>query len=321
MIPDEAWRFVQRWLWLLVIAIAAGAALGVVLLPRVLGSNESYSSTAVLSVGRFASPAGVVTAAVGADQSRLLQDYTQALADATRTPRFMARVRERAAARGLPLSAAAINAKVQVEAQPSLFTITVQASDADPTVAEALAGAMVEAIMDEAQGQEENLRQALAQRAEQAQSQIVQRLQANQQRTLARLQQLNAPASQSLLAGLSSGNLSPEATRRLISDLARVSGDSELMVLSAEAEALQRTLTELASAKEAVEVALSAGGGPFFVLQPVETVQEQPLHALRGRDAMVLGAGAGLVMGWLSASLAEHLLGRLRRRRDGDNGE
>jgi sarcosine oxidase gamma subunit len=317
MIPEEAWRFLQRWLWLLLAAIAAGGVLGVLFLPRLLGDGDNYSASAVLSVGRFASPAGVVTATLAADQGELLKDYTQSLAETSRTPRFLARVREKALARGLPLSAAAINAKVQVEPQPSLFLIAVQASDSQPQVAETLVTLVVEAISEEAQAQERNLRQALAQRAEQGQEQIMQRLRANHQRTLARLQELNAPALQAALVGVAGGAVGPETARRLVGELARLGGDPELVLLAAEAEALQRALTDLASAREAVEVALSASGGPFFLLQPVETVQEQPLHAVRTRDALVLGAGAGLAVGWLSASLAEQLLGRLRRRREG----
>jgi len=226
----------------------------------------------------------------------------------------MAHVREKALARGLQTTVPAINAKVKVEPEPALFLISVQASDSDPRVAEGLVAAMVEAISEEAAAQEQNLRQALAQRAEQGQQQIVERLQTNHQRTLIRLQQLNAAALQSALASLGGASASPEVARRLVSDLARLSGDPELVVLNAEAEALQRALTDLASAREAVEVALSSAGGPFFLLQPVETVREQPLHAVRTRDALVLGAGAGLVVGWLSASLADHVLGRLRRR-------
>ena len=314
MIPDEAWRFLQRWLLLLVAAIAAGGALGIVFLPRLLGASESYTANAVLSVGRFASPAGVVTATVDPDQSELLQEYTRAVAETARTPRFMAHVREKALARGLQTTVPAINAKVKVEPEPALFLISVQASDSDPRVAEGLVAAMVEAISEEAAAQEQNLRQALAQRAEQGQQQIVERLQTNHPRTLIRLQQLNAAALQSALASLGGASASPEVARRLVSDLARLSGDPELVVLNAEAEALQRALTDLASAREAVEVALSSAGGPFFLLQPVETVREQPLHAVRTRDALVLGAGAGLVVGWLSASLADHVLGRLRRR-------
>ncbi len=314
MIPDEAWRFLQRWLWLLVLAIASGGVLGVMFLPKLLGDGGNYTASTVLSVGRFASPAGVVTATADPDQNEMLRDYTQALADATRTPRFIAQVRERALARGLDLTAAAINAKVKVEAQPSLFIITVEATDRRPEVAEGLASAMAEAISAEAQLREQQLRQSLAQRAEQGQEQLMARLQANRDRTLARLQALNASALQSALAVVASSPIGPDTGRRLVAELARLSGDPELVMLDAEASALHRALTDLASAREAVEVALSSSNGPFFVLQPVQTVQEQPLHAVRTRDALVLGAGAGLVAGWLSASLADHLLGRMRRR-------
>jgi|GEM_PF-1075834 hypothetical protein len=316
MLPEEFWRFLQRWLWLLAAAAIAGAALGTLFLPRVLSGGGGYTSTAVLSVARFASPSGVTAATNNADERAVLQDYTQVLADGVKTAPFLSKVGQKMAARGTPMSVASINDKLQVEATPSLFRIALRGRDSDRQRAEALVATTLETLQEQVRNEEQNLRQALATSADQRQAQILERLRDNQQRQLQRLQQLDATTLQAAAAATAgAGATTAGANRQFLIQVARLSGDPELMLLSAETEALAQALSQLASARETVEATLNTSPDPFVTLRPLETVQEQPLNTLRARDALVLGAGVGLVVGWLSASVAEQLLNRRRNHR------
>ena len=62
---------------------------------------------------------------------------------------------------------------------------------------------------------------------------------------------------------------------------------------------------------------------PVFVLNPVETVATEAESSLRKRDMLVLGTGAGLIMGWVAANVAESARnGRgTRREEDDDEGD
>jgi hypothetical protein len=108
--------------------------------------------------------------------------------------------------------------------------------------------------------------------------------------------------------------------RDILEGLAVIAGDQDLADLNSHIESVERQLAGLAMAEESFSVDLLRFGQPVFVLNPAETVATEPESSLRKRDMLVLGTGAGLVMGWVAANVAENARnGRGGRREEDDN--
>jgi hypothetical protein len=108
---------------------------------------------------------------------------------------------------------------------------------------------------------------------------------------------------------------------RILEDLAAIAGDQDLVDLNSHIDSVERQLAGLATAEESFSVDLLKFGQPVFVLNPAETVATQPESSLRKRDMLVLGTGAGLIMGWVAANVAENVRNGRGPRREQEEEE
>jgi hypothetical protein len=312
MIPEQYWEIARRWFWIIIGLGVAGGLAGVLLLPMGLGSTSEYDASMTLAVSRFVSFGGTVTAgAGGGGEADLLADYSSSIADKSKTVQFQSRLRDAVKDQGL--FAAALPKKVTVTAD--------RARDA-----EILAQEAANILTEEVVAEETSIKEGLGANTDEQRAELLSRLTELNTERIAKLQSLDAAAVRTALDDLlrqgGAGNDLTEAFRGIMEDLAVVTGDADLAAINARSDALQAELTTLARAEESFSVDLLKFGQPVFVLAPVETVATEPESALRKRDMLVLGTGAGLVVGWFAANMAEHVRnGRGGRREEGEQGD
>jgi hypothetical protein len=327
MIPEQYWQILRRWFWIIGLLGLLGGAAGLFLLPMGLGGEASaYDASTTLQVSRFVSFGGTVTAGSGGG-GELLTNYTTSIAEKAKTVQFQARLRAALEEDGLDVTQTNLSEKLRIAADGGLFRINIQATASNAEDAETLAQAVADVLMDEVEAEETRIRNGLGANTDLRRSDLLNRLSDVNQQREQRLQELNATALQTTLddlvrrGGAGTTDLSEEF-RGILQNLAVVAGDEDLAVLNSQAGELERQLAALAQAEESFSVDLLKYGEPVFVLNPVETVATESEGSLRTRDMLVLGTGAGLIMGWVAANLAENVRnGRGTRREEAEEGD
>jgi hypothetical protein len=324
MIPEQYWQILKRWFWIIGLLGLLGAIAGFFLLPMGLGGGTSaYDASTTLQVSRFVSFGGTMTAGSGGG-GELLAGYTTSIAEKTKTVQFQARLHAALEERGLDVTQANLSEKLGVAADTGLFRIHIQATASSKEGAETLVQAVADVLMDEVEAEETRIRDGLGANTDLRRSDVLNRLADVNQRREERLQELNASALQTTLndlvrrGGTGTTDLNEEF-RSILQSLAVVAGDADLASLNSQADELERQMAAVAQAEESFSVDLLKFGDPVFVLNPAETVATEAESKLRKRDMLLLGTGAGLVMGWLAANVAENARnGRGTRREEGE---
>jgi len=326
MIPEQYWRIVRRWFWIILLLGVAGGAVGMFVLPMGFTSSSQYDASLTLGVSRFVSFGGTMTAGTGAGDGVLLGDYTASIADKAKTVQFQARLRSALEEKGLFLTETALAQKVTIAADKSLFRVSIRATAGSSEEAELLVQEAADVLTEEVTAEETRIKEGLGANTEDQRTDLLSRLaDLNQQRDQ-RLQELNATALKTALDDLvARGGANPDVStefRNILNDLAVIAGDQDLADLNSHIDSVERQLAVLATAEDNFSVDLLKGQ-PVFVLNPAETVATEAESSLRKRDMLVLGTGAGLIMGWVAANVAENASnGRgTRREEDDDDGD
>lgn len=326
MIPEQYWRLVKRWFWLILPLGIVGALVGFYLIPVGLGESSGYNARVTLGVGRFVSFGGIVTASMEPEEGGTLAEYTASIADMATTQQFEARLKKAAKAQGLDTREANLADNVAVEPNGSLYRITVTARAETAEAAEILADEAANLLMEQALAEEGRVIQNLAGNTEPQKLEILARLSTLSEKQHAKLDSLGASdlalALDDLLSRSRSGEDVIEDFRVVMRSLADITGDSDLALLNSETEALEGELVDVTERERTVSLDLLRWSQPAFVLNPVETVATEPERSLRKRDMVLLGSGAGLLMGWIAANVAEGMRNRressVKLERDGD---
>jgi hypothetical protein len=279
-----------------------------------------------LGVSRFVSFGGTMTAGLTGGDGVLLGDYTASIADKARTVQYQARLRAALEEKGLFLTEAALIQKVVITADKALFRINIRATAGSLEEAELLAQEAADVLTQQVVDEETRVKEGLGANTDEQRAALLSRLSDLNQQREQRLQELNASALQTALDDLvardgAGSDLSAEF-RAILEDLTVIAGDQDLADINSHADALERQLAGLALAEESFSVDLLKFGDPVFVLNPAETVATEAESKLRKRDMLVLGVGAGLVMGWVAANVAENVRnGRGTRREEEEEGD
>ena len=327
MIPEQYWQILRRWFWIIGVLGIAGGVAGLFLLPMGIGGGTSaYAASTTLGVSRFVSFGGTVTAGAGGGNAVLLADYTTSIADMSKTVQFQARLRAALEERGLTVSETALPQKVTVTADRGLFRVNIQATASNADDAETLAQVAADVLTQQVVAEEARIKEGLGANTDQQRADILSQLSELNKQTVDKLKSLNAATLQAALAdlvsrGTTGADLSEEF-RSILENLAIIAGDADLAAINAQSESLQKQLSDLAQAEQSFSGDVLKYGQPVFVLNPVETVATEPASSLRKRDMLVLGTGAGLVLGWFAANMAEHVRnGRGGRREEEEEGD
>jgi hypothetical protein len=326
MIPEQYWQILRRWFWIIGLLGLLGAISGLYLLPLGLGSgSSSYDASLTLGVSRFVSFGGTMTAGTGTGDAVLLGDYTASIADKARTVQYQARLRAALEEKGLFLTETALIQKVTVTADKALFRINIRATARNSEEAELLAQEAADVLTQQVVDEERRVKEGLGANTDEQKADLLARLSVLNQQREQRLQDLGASALRTALDDLvarggAGTDLSAEF-RNILEDLAVIAGDQDLEDINSQADALERQLAILALADESFSVDLLKLGDPVFVLNPVETVATEAESKLRKRDMLVLGAGAGLIMGWVAANVAENARNGRGRREETEEGD
>jgi hypothetical protein len=311
MIPEQYWQILRRWFWIIGLLGLLGAIGGFYLLPLGLGSgSSSYDASMTLGVSRFVSFSGTITAGVGGGDGVLLGDYTASIADKAKTVQYRARLRAALEEKGLSLTEAALIQKVTVTADKALFRINIRATAGNSEEAELLAQEAADVLTQQVVDEEKRVKEGLGANTDEQRDDLLGRLSVLNQQREQKLQELGASALRTALDDLASrGGVGTDLSaefRDILEDLAVIAGDQDLEDINSQIDALERQLAALALAEESFAVDLLKLGDPVFVLNPVETVATESESKLRKRDMLVLGAGAGLIMGWVAANIADN---------------
>jgi len=326
MIPEQYWRIVRRWFWIILLLGVAGGAVGMFVLPMGFTSSSQYDASLTLGVSRFVSFGGTMTAGTGAGDGLLLGEYTASIAERAKTVQFQARLRAALEEKGLFLTEAALIQKVTVSADTSLFRVNIRTTAGSSGEAELLVQEAADVLTEEVTAEETRVKEGLGANTDEQRTNLLSRLaDLNQQRDQ-RLQELNATALKTALDDLiARGGANPDVSaefKSIMDDLAVIAGDQDLTDLNSHIDSVERQLAALATAEDNFSVDMLKGQ-PVFVLNPAETVATEAESSLRKRDMLVLGTGAGLIMGWVAANVAENASnGRgTRREEDDDDGD
>jgi hypothetical protein len=325
MIPEQYWQIVRRWFWIIISLGVVGGAFGLFVLPMGFSGSSQYDASMTLGVSRFVSFGGTITAGIGAGDGVLLGNYTVSIAEKAKTVQFQARLRAALEEEGLFLTEAALLQKVAVTADESLFRINIRATASDSEEAELLVQEAADVLTQQVVDEETRVKQGLGANTDEQRAELLSRLSDLNQQREERLRSLNATALKTALddviaRGGAGSDLSAEFGR-ILEDLAAIAGDQDLVDLNSHIDSVERQLAGLATAEESFSVDLLKFGQPVFVLNPAETVATQPESSLRKRDMLVLGTGAGLIMGWVAANVAENVRNGRGPRREQEEEE
>jgi hypothetical protein len=327
MIPEQYWQILRRWFWIIGLLGLLGAVSGLYLLPLGLGGGTStYDASMTLGVSRFVSFGGTMTAGLGGGDGVLLGDYTASIADKAKTVQYQARLRAALEDKGLFLTEAALIQKVVVTADKALFRINIRATAGSLEEAELLAQAAADVLTQQVVDEETRVKEGLGANTDEQRADLLSRLSELNRQREQRLRELNATALKTALDDLvARGGAGPDLSaefRGILEDLTVIAGDQDLADINSHIDSVERQLAGLALAEESFSVDLLKFGDPVFVLNPAETVATEAESKLRKRDMIVLGTGAGLLMGWMAANLAENVRnGRGTRREEAEEGD
>jgi hypothetical protein len=273
----------------------------------VLGASSPGNSSAVtLGVTRVVSLSGTVTMGTQGDQ-QMMASYTENLAARGNTPQFLKQLNDRLAAQGLILSDAALARKIDFKPVAGLARVDITAEAGLAGDAQLMASTAAALMVEEITDEENRIRESLTAATTEQQTQLLARLDQVYQGRIARLAALGEPALREGLDNLIRSGVGTDVStsyQTLVQDLARISGDPELAVLNSEAESLERQLASLSDAQRSFSPEILRGA-PVSIVDPVDTVQLPPSTSLRTRDLGLMGLVAGLVLGWVVASLAD----------------
>lgn len=306
MIPEHYWRILRRWFWLIGAVAAVCVVFAVAVMPSFLGAaSAGHSSAVTLGVTRVVSLSGTVSMGVG-DQD-LMSSYTENVAQRGNTPQFLRQLNTRLANEGLMLSDASLARKLDFTPVPGLGRIDIVAEAGLEADAQLMASTAAQLMVEEITAEETRIRDSLTLATTEQQAQLLERLNLVYADRNTRLAAIGEPALREALDNLIRSGVSADVNQsfnQLVQDLARVSGDPQLAVLNSEAESLERQLATLSDTQRAFSAEILRGD-PVSIVDPVDTVQLPPATSLRTRDLGLMGVFAGLILGWVVASLAD----------------
>ena len=338
MVPDEYLRLARRWIWLIGLFVIVGAATATFALAPFVGSGgSSFDSSSTLALSPYITASSITTTSgattggvtgtttaddtVRADYAPVLSTLrpvdARALAAHAETPQYIAALRRKLEKEAIFLGDGAIRDMLKITANPSLFRIELHAEGGSERVTDALVTTGAQVLMDRASAEEERTTQQFIDDLEQARLTLAGRLvvlQGSREKLLQdalatkELSALVSPETLSLAAGLSllrSGS-SPELDRQmrdLITAVVRLIGEPNLILADLEMEAAQKQLGGIDAALQGLNVNLRHSA-PVLLLVPTETVEMEG-SPVGKRDLLLLGGVTGLLVGWVSANLAE----------------
>jgi len=307
MIPENYWRILRRWYWLIA-AVAIGTSLfAAVVVSQVMGSSSpGFSSATTLGVTRIVSFGGTVT--VGGDgDPQLLASYTENIAGRGSTPQFVSNLQTRLAALGVITTEEQLSRKLDFKPVPGLFRIDIEAEAGTPEDAAIIASTAAQLMVEDVTAEETRIKTALRESSTLQQTELLNQLTIVYQARATRLQALGEPTLREGLDNLIRSGIGADLNssfNTLVQDFARITSDSELAVLNSEAGSLEVQLAALAESQRGFsdEILL---GNPVSVVNPVQTVPVPPVAGLRTRDLALMGLIAGSIFGWIAATMAD----------------
>jgi hypothetical protein len=319
MIPEQYWRILRRWFWLIG-GIAIGCAvLAAVTLPSLLSSSSGgYSAAVTLGVTRMVSFGG--TTAAGQGDPQLLASYTDSIAERGSSPQYLSNLETALAAKGVTLPDGKLERSLRFTSNPGLFRVEIEATAAVPNDAKVIAETAAEQLITDTKAEEGRIVAELTTTSAQQEAQLRARLNEVYQARIDRMNTLGEPALRAALDELVRRGIGADlnaAFSTLVQDLARISADPDLSVLNSEAASLEAQLAELSESQRNYSAELLQGN-PVSTVTPVETVPLAPATALRARDTAVMGLIVGAVIGWIAANTAEsmQLNTKMKKRRE-----
>jgi hypothetical protein len=308
MIPEQYWRIARRWFWLIGGVAIACMIFSIVAVGQVAGkSAPTYSAATTLRVSRIVSFGGTITQGGDPADPLLLSAYTDNIASRGSTPQFVALLNAELAKQGIVVSDAVLSRKVKYTSDPQLFRVDITATSASPQEAQIMAQTAGDLLMKDVTDEELRIRAALNASTDQQQAQLLSRLTTVYEARTARLAALGQPALMEALDNMVrrgvSGDITAEFTT-LVADLARISSDTELTVLNSDAASLEQQLARLSESRRGYSDEILIGA-PISTVDPVDTSTVPLASSLRTRDLAMMGLVAGLVLGWIIATMAD----------------
>jgi hypothetical protein len=307
MIPEQYWRILGRWWWLIGGVAVFTALLAIVAAGQFVGKTGATNSSAVtLGVTRIVSFGGTVTVG-GSGDPQLLASYTENIAERGNTPQFRKVLSERLALQGVAVSDSALGKKVDFKPVPGLFRIEITAESDTAAEAQIIAEAAAALLVEEVTAEENRIKTTLREASAQQQTELLNRLNTVYQARITRLSALGEPALKEALDNLVRRGITPDLSAEfstLVQDLARISADPEMAIMNSEAQSLEQQLANLSDSQRGFSDEILRGN-PVSVVTPASTAPVPPAPTLRTRDIALMGLVVGLVAGWVLASLAE----------------
>lgn len=319
MIPEQYWRVLRRWYWLIGGIALAAAIVAVLTVPLVISSSSGgYSAAVTLGVTRMVSFGGTTSAAEG--DAEILSSYTSNIANRGSSPQFLDTLESELATEGLNVSSGDLDRALVFDANEGLFRITVEATAEVPNDARLIAETAAQELIAYAKAEEDRIKESLNATSQQQEAQLLARLDEVYQDRVDRLAELGEPTLREALDEMVRSGVGSDLEEEfdtLVQNLARISGDPQLAILNAEASSLEAQLADLSESRRNFSNELLQGD-PVSVVTPVETVPLVPPASLRTRDIGLMGLVVGLILGWIAANAAEsmQLSERMKKRRE-----
>lgn len=307
MIPEHYWRIMRRWFWLIGGIAAAVTIFVIVAMPKIMGAGTpAHSSAVTLGVTRVVTLSGSVTVGTSADQD-LMGSYTENIATRGNTPQFLRELSDTLKGTGTTIGDEQLARKLRFQPVPGLFRVDITAEAPTAEEAQLIASTAATLMVDDIAAEERRIRDSLNLATTEQQNALLARLNQVYTDRTARLASLGEPALREALDDLIRSGITTDVSADfslLVGDLARITSDSQLAVLNSSATSLEQQLARLAETQRSFsdEILL---GSPISVVDPVDTVQLAPAAALRTRDLGVMGLIAGLILGWLTATIVD----------------
>lgn len=317
MIPEQYWRILRVWFWLIGLIAIGGAALAIVAVPQIRGNGEPGNTASVtLGVTRLVSTDGSLTTIGGPSDGTLLDSYTQSIVARGNTPQFVAEVAASLAEQGLVVDPSTLARKVTFSADPGLFRVLITVNSQSPDDAQLIAQTAAQQMIDDTSQEETRVITGVQENLAQEQQKLTDRLNQVYADRDAKLASLGDAQISQALNDLIAKGIGPDLASTfdtLVADLARVSSDTELALMNGEAKSLESQLDEVSDGQSRFS-GNSLTGTPVTIINPVSTVQLPAPDGLRIRDMALMGGLAGLVLGWFVAVGLDSLTRRDRRR-------
>lgn len=308
MIPEQYWRIARRWFWLIGAVAIACALFSVVVVGQIAGKAQpTYSAATTLGVSRIVSFGGAITQGGDPGDPTLLSNYTDNIASRGSTPQFVTVLNAELKKKGIVMTDTVLSRKVKYTSIPGLFRIDITASSGSPADAQLMAQTAADLLVKDVSDEETRIRIALNASTDQQQAQLLARLNTVYEQRTARLALLGQPVLMEALDNMVrrgvTADLGVEFTT-LVGDLARITSDTELTVLNSEATSLEQQLARLSETRRGYSDEILIGT-PVSIVDPVDTSPAPLASSLRTKDLAMMGLIAGLVIGWIVATLAD----------------